>query len=79
MENETLHERLTLYLENCQATKARFQAWSEAHERSAEQAYKGRRDRDVRDHTRQSHFYAAQACAYRDVITNLERLLGVTR
>lgn len=71
---EPLSERLTDYLANCRETRALFQQWSEAHEQQANRTHSTTL---VSSHLRQAGFWAAQACAYRDVITNLERLLGV--
>jgi hypothetical protein len=74
--DETLQERLAAYLETCVQARATLQEQSDSYERRAITAYEHRRDVDYRDYQYKSTFAAAQACAYRDVITSLERLLG---
>lgn len=73
---ETLHERLEAYLKTCTQDRAALQESSERYESRAVTAYEHHRDADYRDYQRKSVAAAAQACAYRDVIVNLERLLG---
>jgi hypothetical protein len=73
MNDETLHERLTAYLADCTQTKAALQERAQTYERQAAQhaslTLSG-------SYARQAFWAHAQANAYRDVITNLERLLG---
>jgi len=72
-QDDSLEARLSQYLETCYETKLALHDQASYCERRADNS------RDYitsREEYRKSHFAAAQACAYRDVISQLERLLG---
>lgn len=72
--DDSLHARLSDYLETCREQRTQYQELSETHRR---QAMRTHVTSLAMIHASQSDFWAAQACAYRDVVCNLERLLGV--